>query len=625
MEPTRANRCTYVAYDGIEGKKSKSYLSAGSSSQEEEPEPGSTSPEMEPGYLKELALHAMSCYAYDEGNRSTSDRAEERSYLSCPDIAQCFNTETKKMVDYAWRPVTDAKLLGFLDSVACKKRGWFPYEHGHALVSHRAKALRTPAPVYQVKDYPYRVSMILRKGTWWIVERAHDMRLDQDNKTCFLEEEAEILVSLFLPEKASHKVESLSELSPELVDQLLEHFVDPVHGSPSKGRKTVGVMSLHVDDLIMSVTPEFLSWFLKKIKEHFTVGHEDKNDLTFTGQRVRWVFDAQGKKKYISIDQKLCLSELEEIVIPKHLKDSDACDVSLHTSYRSLLGSINWLQSRTQFQACYQFSRLASASAAPTVSHCKELNKLCRQIRSEEVELRVWPVKGSPRILGLPDAAFRNNSDKSSQRAMTIFIADERVKNRRDTRGSSVFFESTKIKRTTLSTTVAELYALMKCFGTCQMLRGLWKDISGLDAEIHMRTDANNLVSTASTTHSPEQQETIHMIQMLRKEACSGAIADLSHVRTEHCLSDCLTKRSANPRNLLNSVQTGWLKEIDSHPPFRSMIEHKAFLNAWLRKEYAVLSAVQHSLHSLSCRSGCESVLLHARAFMSVHVHVVWM
>ena len=444
-------------------------------------------------YLKELALHAISCYAYDEGNHSSSDRAEERSYLSCPDIAQCFNTDSsKKLVDYAWRPVTDSKLLGFLGSVACKKRGWFPYENGHALVSHRAKALRTPAPVQQVKDYPYRVSMILRQGTWWIIERAHDLRLDKDGKTCFLEEEAEVLVSLFLPEKASYKVESLSELSPELVDQLLEHFVDPVHGSPSKGRKAVGVMSLHVDDLIISGTPEFLTWFLQKIREHFTVGHEDKNDLTFTGQRVRWVLDAQGQKKYISIDQKLCVSELEEIVIPKHLKDADVCDKALHTSYRSLLGSINWLQSRTQFQACYQFSRLASASAAPTVGHCKELNKLCRQIRNEEVELRVWPVKGSPRILGIPDAAFRNNSDKSSQRAMTIFIADQRVKNRRDTGGSLVLCESTKIKRKTLSTTVAELYALMKCFGTCQMLRGLWKDTSGLDAEIHMRTDANS-------------------------------------------------------------------------------------------------------------------------------------
>ena len=84
-------------------------------------------------------------------------------------------------------------------------------------------------------------------------------------------------MSLFLPKKAAYKVESLSALSPELVDQLLQHFVDPVHGSPSKGRKTVGVMS-HVDDLIISGTPKFLPWFLNKIKEHFTVGHEDKNE-----------------------------------------------------------------------------------------------------------------------------------------------------------------------------------------------------------------------------------------------------------------------------------------------------------------------------------------------------------
>ena len=194
---------------------------------------------------------------------------------------------------------------------------------------------------------------------------------------------------MFLPEKASYKVDSLSHLTPELVDQLLEHFVDLVNGSPSKGRKSVGVLSLRVDDLIISGTPQFLKWFLEKIKKHFTVGHEDVNDLMFTGQRVRWVFDEQKRKKYISIDQKLSVSELEEIIIPKHLKDTDLCDNQLHTSYRSLLGSINWLQSRTQFQACYSFSRLASASASPTIGHCKELNKLCRQIRNDEVEMRV--------------------------------------------------------------------------------------------------------------------------------------------------------------------------------------------------------------------------------------------
>ena len=73
-------------------------------------------------YLKEVALSALNCYAYDEDSQSTSDTAEERSYMSCPDIAACFNSaHTKKMVDYAWRPVTDSKLLGFLGGVAHKK------------------------------------------------------------------------------------------------------------------------------------------------------------------------------------------------------------------------------------------------------------------------------------------------------------------------------------------------------------------------------------------------------------------------------------------------------------------------------------------------------------------------
>ena len=130
---------------------------------------------------------------------------------------------------------------------------------------------------------------------------------------------------------------------------------------------------------------------------------------------------------------------------------------------------------------------------------------------------------------------------------------------------------------TTLSTTVAELYAFMKCFGTCQFLRGPWMDLTGEVAPIHMRTDANNLVTTASTTHLPEQEETIHMIQMLRTEACSGAIQDLAHVRTEHCLADSLTKHSVNPESLIKTVETGVLTAVDCHPLFRTTLAHKAF------------------------------------------------
>lgn len=157
-------------------------------------------------------------------------------------------------------------------------------------------------------------------------------------------------------------------------------------------------------------------------------------------------------------------------------------------------------------------SRCASAAAGSTIGDCKALSKLCRQIVGDPMELMFWPLQGGPRLVAVPDAAFRNSSDKSFQRALVIFMAEPKKEKSRNARGSLIFFESTKIRRTTLSTTVAEVYALMKCYGTCQMLRGLIKDITGISSEIHMKIDANNLVTTASTTHIPEQQETIHMI-----------------------------------------------------------------------------------------------------------------
>ena len=69
---------------------------------------------------------------------------------------------------------------------------------------------------------------------------------------------------------------------------------------------------------------------------------------------------------------------------------------------------------------------------------------------------------------------------------------------------------------------------------------------------------------------------------MLRKEACSGSIADLSHIRTQWCLADCLTKKSANPQALIDAVRQGILKEVDAHPFFRTLVEHQAYLRSWL-------------------------------------------
>ena len=82
-------------------------------------------------------------------------------------------------------------------------------------------------------------------------------------------------------------------------------------------------------------------------------------------------------------------------------------------------------------------------------------------------------------------------------------------------------------------------------------------DISGDVANIHMRTNAKNLATTARTIHLPEQKETIHMISMFGKEACSGSIHDLAHIPTQNCVADCLTNASAKADNLITAVKLG--------------------------------------------------------------------
>ena len=86
------------------------------------------------------------------------------------------------------------------------------------------------------------------------------------------------------------------------------------------------------------------------------------------------------------------------------------------------------------------------------------------------------------------------------------------------------------------------------------------------------------------------------MIQMLRKEACSGSIDDLAHIRTEVCLSDCLTKHSAKPDTLLKAVRTGVLPDVDMHPSFRDLMQHKAYAVRWLSVNVPYASGITHLL-----------------------------
>ena len=182
-----------------------------------------------------------------------------------------------------------------------------------------------------------------------------------------------------------------------------EKTLDPTAGSPATGKSEAGIINLFVDDLFGTGGNEMEQRVLTRLGKDFQVGSEDWNDVTFTGQRIRWTQEDSQNGPYIEVSQSKANDELEEVPVERNTKEDLHCTSPWHTMYRSPLGPINWLQSRTQFQCCHKFSSCASMAASPTIGDVESLNKLARQIKSQPVKLQYWPLTGPSRTLGFRD------------------------------------------------------------------------------------------------------------------------------------------------------------------------------------------------------------------------------
>ena len=144
----------------------------------------------------------------------------------------------------------------------------------------------------------------------------------------------------------------------------VDYLMGPVSGNKAKNRQVHGA----------------LKEIMGRLRKDFQVGSEDKNDCLFVGQRIQWKQDDK-HGWYINVHQNVAIDELQEITFDKYLKDDTPLTPQMHTAYRSVLGQINWLQSRTQFHIGYQFSRCAFKASSPTIEDARAINRTVRTIK----------------------------------------------------------------------------------------------------------------------------------------------------------------------------------------------------------------------------------------------------
>ena len=162
IQPTRADRCTYVCYGGA-FQEPKQVSFADSEATEPVPvtcyvclqesevtqyESSDIAEEVHKSLLVEERLFSA-CYQQPETWKQRKEYKEKKGK----------EYKEKKGEDCAWTPVVDETLLKFLESVE-HKPGWYPFERGHAQVAYRAKSLRTPDQQYDRKKFHLRTILL---------------------------------------------------------------------------------------------------------------------------------------------------------------------------------------------------------------------------------------------------------------------------------------------------------------------------------------------------------------------------------------------------------------------------------------------------------------------------------
>ena len=98
------------------------------------------------------------------------------------------------------------------------------------------------------------------------------------------------------------------------------------------------IFCLHVDDLFMACDKVFEPKVLSSLRTNFAVGSEDKSEIIFVGQRIKWkTHDKYGP--YISVDRKLAVDAVEEVKIDKSLNDNIQCNPNFIQHIKQFLDS----------------------------------------------------------------------------------------------------------------------------------------------------------------------------------------------------------------------------------------------------------------------------------------------
>ena len=357
---------------------------------------------------------------------------------------------------------------------------------------------------------------------------------------------------LWLLQKAAYGLIDGSRLFYlQLKEKLEELGLKQVSGDPAmftfhKDGKLLGIVCLHVDDLLLMGKDKFML-MVQHLYKIFKFSKVEENKFKYLGCHIE-----KHSNGDISLNQDEYLKNIQDVDTPARRNTSQVKE-SERKTIRRVVGELLWVSLMTRPDLSFDVNHLSSNISTATIKDLKDAKRLVDKAKTQPVTLtftRLGPV-GKMRIRTYCDASFNNQDDRIRSTEGRVLL----LENEESNKVNMVSWKTKKISRICRSVKGAETRALE----------------NGLDESIHFARMISEIYSGKVDLKNPEQipviaatdnkslWENIHNTRQCDEKLLRNSIAlvkemiekseveEVQWVETSAMLADALTKRGANP------------------------------------------------------------------------------
>jgi len=306
-------------------------------------------------------------------------------------------------------------------------------------------------------------------------------------------------------------------------------------GKYNKGNKLIGLLTLYVDDILITGEDYEIKNIIKKLKNKYTISKES-DARKIIGINIYKTKDGYkiNQEDYINkIINNYNMNKTKIIKYPcrkisnEERKNAKPVDVG---KYKSLLGSLLYIAIKSRPDITYAVNQASRNCEHPTTIDYKALLLILQYLKST-INKSIY-YNGKNRLVGFSDADYAN--DEATRRSVSgyIFLLGN----------SPISWKSQIQRNVTLSTAEAEFVSLTECAKHGIWLKNLFEEITNKNVLIKIKVDNKACIAIAEDENAKGRCKHIDTRYKFIQEKIKEKNIKLEYISTNDMLADPLTK-----------------------------------------------------------------------------------